>query len=116
MQAGTSQYLELGEDEATVLAYNEGFDTVRITARDKRYAPVTRDYRTDRMNFRIEFAQLSRRPTERQLTMSITPKELLGAIEAQCDVESSGAENCVSVIGPLDIAELASTINYLNTH
>lgn len=48
--------------------------------------------------------------------MSITPKELLGAIEAQCDVEQSGAENCVSVIGPLDIHELAATINYLNTH
>jgi hypothetical protein len=48
--------------------------------------------------------------------MSITPKELLGAIEAQCDVEQSGAEDCVTVIGPLDIAELARTINYLDTH
>ncbi len=47
--------------------------------------------------------------------MSITPKQLLGAIEAQCDTENV-TESAVSVIGPLDVEELARTINYLNTH
>lgn len=54
MQIGTSKYLGLSEDEATVQAYNDGFDRVRIIARDKKYFPVMRDYRTDRMNFKVE--------------------------------------------------------------
>lgn len=46
-------YLGMAEDAATVLAYNEGFDVVRITARDGNYFVGTRDYRIDRMNFEV---------------------------------------------------------------
>lgn len=46
----------------------------------------------------------------------ITADELLNALRAQCDMERSGAEGCWDVIGPLDVAELADTINYLITH
>lgn len=53
MQIGTSKYLDLPEDEATVQAYNEGFDRVRILARDGHHFIVTRDYKLNRMNFRI---------------------------------------------------------------
>jgi|GraSoiStandDraft_5_1057265.scaffolds.fasta_scaffold516658_1 hypothetical protein len=41
------------EDEATVQAMNEGY-TVRVTRRDGNSFPVTRDYRTDRVNFDVE--------------------------------------------------------------
>ena len=50
----SDDYVGLPEDEATVQAYNNGFDVVRITSRDGKYFPVTRDYREDRINFNIE--------------------------------------------------------------
>jgi hypothetical protein len=50
----SDDYVGLPEDEATVQAYNNGFDVVRITSRDGKYFPVTRDYREDRINFDIE--------------------------------------------------------------
>ena len=50
----SDDYVGLPEDEATVQAYNNGFDVVRIISRDGNYFPVTRDYREDRINFNIE--------------------------------------------------------------
>lgn len=50
----SDDYVGLREDEATVQAYNDGWDIVRITARDGHHFPVTRDYRQDRINFDVE--------------------------------------------------------------
>lgn len=47
-------FVGMMEDDATVEAYNEGFDVVRITRRDGQSFVVTRDYRTDRINFNVE--------------------------------------------------------------
>jgi hypothetical protein len=52
--AAADDFVGMMEDEATVEAYNEGFCVVRIVARDGLHYPVTRDYRTDRVNFKVE--------------------------------------------------------------
>lgn len=52
--AACDDFVGMMEDEATVEAYNEGFDVVRITKRDGQHFAVTRDLRTDRMNFNVE--------------------------------------------------------------
>ncbi len=49
----TANYLGKAEDEATVLAMDDGY-LVRVTRRDDRYFIVTMDYRTDRVNFKID--------------------------------------------------------------
>ena len=46
-------FVGMMEDEAMVEAMNDGY-TVRVTRRDGNAFPVTRDYRTDRVNFNIE--------------------------------------------------------------
>jgi hypothetical protein len=48
------EYVGLHEDVATDLAHDDGYETVRITRRDGNAFVVTRDYRTDRINFNIE--------------------------------------------------------------
>lgn len=48
------QYTQYTEDEATKEAYDNGFLSVRVTWRDGQSIPVTRDYRTDRINFELE--------------------------------------------------------------
>ena len=51
--AWTDDIVGMIEDEARNAATEEGY-TVRVTRRDGSAFPVTRDYRTDRVNFNIE--------------------------------------------------------------
>lgn len=55
MNTPGTDYVGLSEDAATTQAINDGY-RVRITSRDGHHFPVTRDYRTDRINFAIETA------------------------------------------------------------